>query len=85
MATNDTVLEVLEAIRRIESGTYGICELTGEPIAPERLNSIPWARYSLQGQQEIEQSGLGRKMALPSLKGIGESQAEEVEIEEESE
>jgi hypothetical protein len=31
-ATQETVFEVLEAIRRIECGTYGICEVTGEPI-----------------------------------------------------
>jgi RNA polymerase-binding transcription factor DksA len=33
----------LEALRRIERGTYGICEISGEPIEEKRLQAIPWA------------------------------------------
>jgi RNA polymerase-binding protein DksA len=84
-ATHDLIKEVLEAIRRIERGTYGICEITGEPISTERLNSVPWARYSLQGQQQIEQGGFGRRNALPLLEGLGGTEAEETEEEEETE
>lgn len=82
-ATNGMIVEVLEAIRRIEQGTYGICEITGEPISLERLHSVPWARYSLQGQQQIEQGGWARRTGLPSLQGLTvtdldeESEAEE--------
>lgn len=36
--------EVEAAIDRIRAGTYGICEVTGQPIAPERLRAIPWTR-----------------------------------------
>jgi RNA polymerase-binding transcription factor DksA len=32
------------ALKRIQDGTYGICEVGGEPIPPERLRAIPWAR-----------------------------------------
>ena len=83
-ATHDMILEVLQAIKRIERGTYGICELTGEPIAAERLNSIPWARYSMHGQQQIEQGGLGRRAALPALQGIGAPELDQAELEVES-
>lgn len=38
--------EVEAALKRIEAGTYGICEVTGEPISPERLRAIPWTRVS---------------------------------------
>ena len=31
------------ALRRIEDGTYGTCSSCGNPIAPERLEAIPWA------------------------------------------
>ena len=31
------------ALRAIENGTYGTCESCGNPIAPERLEAIPWA------------------------------------------
>ncbi len=36
--------EVLAALARIEEGTYGVCEVSGEPIEAERLNADPAAR-----------------------------------------
>src|SRR5262249_30513793 len=48
-ATQNTIFEILAAIRRIERGTYGLCEITGEPIEAERLRAIPWTRYSFRG------------------------------------
>ena len=36
--------EVDAASKRIEDGSYGICELTGKPIPLARLVAIPWAR-----------------------------------------
>lgn len=83
-ATYDLLREVLEAIRRIERGNYGICEITGEPISVERLNSVPWARCSITGQQQIEQSGFGRRTALPLLQGMGGTEAETTEEDEEA-
>jgi DnaK suppressor protein len=41
--------EIESALQRIESGTYGICEETGEPIEKDRLLAIPWTRLSLEG------------------------------------
>ncbi len=84
-ATYDAIKEVLAAIRRIERGTYGICEITGEPIAAERLESLPWARYSFEGQRQLEREGLARKAALPSLEGVAKSDDDEMSEEEESE
>jgi RNA polymerase-binding transcription factor len=31
------------ALRKLDEGTYGTCESCGNPIAPERLEAIPWA------------------------------------------
>jgi len=77
-ATQDTIFEVLAAIRRIERGTYGVCELTGEPIEAERLKAIPWARYSLRGQSELEKTGDVRRRAVPRIESLGaEGNAEE--------
>jgi RNA polymerase-binding transcription factor DksA len=73
------LLEIIEAIRRIELGTYGTCQITGEPIALGRLNSIPWARYSLKGQQQMEQEGWGRKIGLPPLEGLATPEPREAE------
>ncbi|MDR1413541.1 MAG: TraR/DksA C4-type zinc finger protein [Puniceicoccales bacterium] len=52
----EALTEIEEAIQRIYSSTYGICELTGKPIEPQRLLAVPFARYSIEGQQEIEKS-----------------------------
>ena len=71
-ATQATIVEVLGAIRRIERGDYGRCELTGEPIEAERLKAIPWTRFSLAGQTEMEKYGWVRRHALPSLESVSE-------------
>lgn len=84
-STHEILLEVVQAIRRIEGGAYGICELTGEPIEPERLEAIPWARYSLRGQSELEREGFGRKVGLPALRAATEGDLAEIEAQEEEE
>ena len=50
----DVLFEIDEAIRRLESGTYGICEMTEVPINIERLEALPYVRYSVQAQAELE-------------------------------
>ncbi len=39
-----TIAEIDHALRRLENGRYGISEVSGDPIAYERLTLIPWAR-----------------------------------------
>jgi RNA polymerase-binding transcription factor DksA len=39
--------DVIDALKRIEDGTYGICAVSGEPIEPERLEADPAARTSM--------------------------------------
>jgi len=41
------LLEIEDALDRIEQGTYGICESGHEPIPKARLEAIPWTRYCL--------------------------------------
>jgi RNA polymerase-binding transcription factor DksA len=50
----DALVEVNSAIERIFDGTYGICEITGHPISAERLDAVPFARYSVEGQAQYE-------------------------------
>lgn len=52
----ELLFEIEEAIKRIHNGTYGICEVTGKVINKERLNAVPFARYSLEGQIEFEKT-----------------------------
>jgi len=56
----DALHEVEEAIQRIINGTYGICEITGKPIKKSRLAAVPFTRYSMEGQQQLEAGG-GKK------------------------
>jgi RNA polymerase-binding protein DksA len=46
--------QVDEALQRIEDGTYGICKVTGETIAVERLEEVPVAKYSVKGKEIME-------------------------------
>lgn len=48
--------EIEEALKRIEEGTYGWCEKYGTPIPEERLNAMPYARYSIKAQEEEEEN-----------------------------
>ncbi|GAA2628081.1 TraR/DksA family transcriptional regulator [Paractinoplanes durhamensis] len=43
-AARERIAEVDEALRRLDTATYGICERCGRPIAPERLAVRPFAR-----------------------------------------
>ncbi len=47
--------EIDDALKRIAEGYYGICERTGNPIKPERLQEIPWARYSIEAAREYQE------------------------------
>ncbi|MCC7402839.1 MAG: TraR/DksA family transcriptional regulator [Bdellovibrionales bacterium] len=49
------LMEIEIALSRIESGSYGICEETEEPIEHDRLLAIPWTRLSIEGA-EIRES-----------------------------
>ncbi len=48
------ILKIDAAIRRIEDGTYGFCEETGEPISLKRLDARPIATLSLEAQERHE-------------------------------
>lgn len=48
------ISKIDEAIRRIEDGSYGYCEETGEPIGVARLEARPIATLSLEAQERHE-------------------------------
>lgn len=63
----DALFEIDEAIRRIGGDTYGVCEITGEEIPKARLDAIPWTRYTVQAQAQLEKEGMTKKRALGQL------------------
>lgn len=41
LQTREELAQIDQALRRVEAGTYGTCEVCGEPIAADRLAAIP--------------------------------------------
>jgi RNA polymerase-binding transcription factor DksA len=66
----DAVYEIDEAMMRIRQGTYGICELTGKPIEPKRLEAIPWTRFSASAEKQLEKDGELRRSRLAPREAI---------------
>jgi DnaK suppressor protein len=46
--------EIEHALGKIESGDYGYCEGTGEPIPKRRLELRPWTRHSVKYKEQLE-------------------------------
>jgi RNA polymerase-binding transcription factor DksA len=63
----DAVYEIEEALKRIEKNTYGVCELTGKAIPKARLEAIPWTRFTVQAQAQLERDGALRQRRLGAL------------------
>ena len=47
-----TIDDIDAALQRIEEGSYGVCEICGEPIGAQRLSAIPWARLCIDDQRK---------------------------------
>jgi RNA polymerase-binding protein DksA len=46
--------QVDEALRKIDEGRYGICEICSKPIVQKRLLAVPYTRYCIKCQEEEE-------------------------------
>src|SRR5437870_10734750 len=76
----DAIYEIEEALKRIERNTFGVCELTGKAIPKARLEAIPWARFTVQAQAQLEREGALRQRrlgALGTVDAVGIAEAEE--------
>ena len=86
----DAIYEIEEALKRIEKNTYGVCELTGKAIPRARLEAIPWTRFTVQAQAQLEKEGALRQRRLGQLGtvdsvGVTEVEADDDEPEEKKE
>jgi RNA polymerase-binding transcription factor DksA len=79
----DAIYEIEEALKRIEKNTYGVCELTGKQIPKARLEAIPWTRFTVEAQAQLEKEGALRQRRLGALGTVDASGG--VEVEEEAE
>ena len=57
-AEQDALYEVNEALKRIQNGSYGICEETGEAIPAARLRAVPWTRFTREIEERLEKKGI---------------------------
>jgi RNA polymerase-binding transcription factor DksA len=80
----DALYEIDEALKRIDLGTYGKCEMSGKPISHARLEAIPFARFTVECQSQLEkQSKAARvRQSVTSLFGLTDDEAREGEEEE---
>jgi|SRR5579872_4451832 len=53
------LLQVRDALKRMDEGTYGRCVDCGREIEPQRLNAIPWTPYCLEDQQRHDKEEMG--------------------------
>jgi len=57
-ADRKLIKEIDDAIERIKVGTFGLCQITGKPIKVDRLEELPWARYSIEAARELERQAM---------------------------
>lgn len=51
-------LEAVDAaLARLDDGSYGTCARCGRPIAPERLEALPWAAHCIECQTIVDRGG----------------------------
>ena len=82
----DALYEIDQALKRIELGTYGVCEMSGKPIPHARLEAIPFARFTVECQSQLEkQNKMSRvRQSVTSLFGLTDDEDKEGEGEEEA-
>lgn len=50
----DLLFQINHALERMEQGVYGLCEVTEKPIPIKRLEAVPYATTTVEGQEILE-------------------------------
>jgi DnaK suppressor protein len=81
----DALYEIDQALKRIDLGTYGICEMSGKHIPHARLEAIPFARFTVECQSQLEKQNKASRVrqSVTSLFGLTDDDGGEAEGEEE--
>jgi DnaK suppressor protein len=80
----DALYEIDQALKRIELGTYGKCEMSGKSIPHARLEAIPFARFTVECQSQLEKQNKASRVrqSVTSLFGLTDEEGGEAEEEE---
>lgn len=80
----DALYEIEDALKRIEAGTYGICEMSNKKIPQMRLEALPFARFTVECQAEYERevAANGGRRSVRSLFGLMDSDDDDEDDEE---
>lgn len=75
----DALYEIDEALKRIDLGTYGVCEMSGKEIPAARLEALPFARLTVECQAEFERTKKFQRSraAVTSLFGLTDSEGDD--------
>ncbi len=74
----DSLYEIDQALKRIEVGNYGVCEMSGKQILKARLEALPFTRYTVECQAEIEKRNRYQRHRQPvtSLFGLTDEESD---------
>ena len=74
----NSLYEIDEALKRIDDGTYGVCEISNKQIPRARLEARPFTRYTVECQADIEkrQHVVGTRLPVSALFGLTEEESE---------
>jgi RNA polymerase-binding transcription factor DksA len=61
----DALFEIDEALKRLAKGTYGVCEMSGKQIPKARLEARPFARFTVECQNDIERKNRHSRFRQP--------------------
>ncbi|MDB6147182.1 MAG: yocK [Spartobacteria bacterium] len=80
----DALYEIDQALKRIEMGSYGTCEMSGKAIPRARLEAIPFARFTVECQSQLEKQNRASRVrqSVTSLFGLTDEEGGETEEEE---
>ena len=80
----DALYEIDQALKRIDLGTYGVCEMSGKQIGHARLEAIPFARFTVECQSQLEKQNKASRVrqSVTSLFGLTDEEGGEGEEEE---
>jgi RNA polymerase-binding transcription factor DksA len=61
----DALFEIDEALKRISKGAYGVCEMSGKQIPKARLEARPFARFTVECQNDLERKNRHSRFRQP--------------------